>query len=159
MIRLSGAGQQCPAPQLFSPPLGQTNMILAHLTRHWLARRGQYSFSSWILCVARSLRVLLFYRDHRSLCRLHVYRHYVAAPPNDDLFHHLIHRDYLLGGVELAGPGYVVALPFHLKPLSAMPAKHRRRIGEAARGTLERKLKRTPVRPIRKLAPRATEAV
>ena len=45
-------------------------MILAHLTKHWLARREQYSFSSWILCVARSLRVLLFYRDHRRLCRL-----------------------------------------------------------------------------------------
>lgn len=319
-------------------------MILAHLTRHWLARRGQYSFSSWMLCVARSLRVLLFYRDHRRLCRLHVYRHYVAAPPNDDLFHHLSHRDYLvrnlgvrqrircvlhhyrfeddtfntaykyavyrsggltlwqrsasgssfaivlemasrmnaegdltialqadgkclhrlsfswiegsvagidcpvvpfvarnqgrwtdsdqsfaafqqvfpnnspsffcfaamqgvaqavgmeqlvaikseahpaydpacvkhfanaydgfwkiLGGVELAGPGYLVALPFYLKPLSEMPSKHRKRaairreywgeIGEAARGTLERKLKRTPLRPVRALPARATETV
>lgn len=319
-------------------------MILAHLTRHWLARRGQYSFSSWVLCVARSLRALLFYRDHRSLCRLHVYRHYVAAPPNDDLFHHLSHRDYLvrnlgvrqrircvlhhyrfeddtfnttykyavyrtgglslwqrsargssfaivlemasrmnaegdltialqangkclhrlsfswiegsvagidspvvpfvarnqgrstdsdqafaafeqafpnnspsffcfaamqgvaqavgmeqlvaikseahpsydpgsvkhfanaydgfwkiLGGVELAGPGYLVALPFYRKPLSEMPARHRRRaairreywgeIGEAARGTLERKLKRTPVRASRKLPARASEEV
>jgi uncharacterized protein VirK/YbjX len=302
-------------------------MILAHLTKHWLARRRQYSAASWILCVARSLRVLLFYRAHRRLCRIGVVRHYVAAPPNDDLFHHLSHRDYLvrnlgtrrrircalhhyqfeedtfntaykfavyrggglalwqrmangsrfaitlamasrtnaegdltiafeadgkclhrlsfswiegamlgagvpvvpfvarnqgrwtdselafaaferafpnnspsffcfaamqgvaqavgmdrlvaikssahpaydpatvkhfanaydgfwktLGGIELAGPGYLVALPFHVKPLAEMPGKHRRRaairrefwgeIGEAARGTLERKLKR-----------------
>jgi uncharacterized protein VirK/YbjX len=71
-------------------------MILAHLTKHWLARRAQYSFASWILCIARSLRVLLFYRAHRRLCRLDVVRHYVAAAPNDDLFHHLSHRDYLV---------------------------------------------------------------
>jgi uncharacterized protein VirK/YbjX len=320
-----------PAPQLFSPHGEQTVMILAHLTKHWLARRGQVSLRSWVLCIARSLRVLLFYRDHKRLCRLHVYRHYVAAPPNDDLFHHLSHRDYLvkglgvrqrvgcvlhhyrfeddsfntaykyavyrtggltlwqrsangssfaivlamasrmnaegdltiafeadgkclhrlsfswiegsvagvdspvvpfvarnqgrwtdsdhafaafeqafpnnspsffcfcamqgvaqavgmdrlvaiksaahpaykpgaskhfanaydgfwktLGGVELPGPGYLVALPFYVKPLAAMPAKHRKRaalrreywaeIGAAARGAVERKLKRTPVR-------------
>jgi uncharacterized protein VirK/YbjX len=71
-------------------------MIFAHLTKHWLARREQYSAASWLLCIVRSLRVLLYYRDHRRLCRLGVYRHYVAAPPNDDLFHHLSHRDYLI---------------------------------------------------------------
>ena len=320
----------------------QTPMIFAHLTKHWLARREQYSFSSWLLCIARSLRVLLFYRDHQRLCRLDVYRKYVAAPPNDDLFHHLSHRHYLvknlgvrqrvrcalhhyrfeddtfnsaykyavyraggltlwqrsakgshfaivlamasrmnaegdltiafeadgkclhrlsfswiegsvagvdspmlpfvarnqgrwtdsdlafaafeqafpnnspsffcfaamqgvaqavgmdqlvaikrrahpacnpnsvkhfanaydgfwkiLGGVELPGPGFLIALPFYLKPLSQMPGKHRKRaavrreywgeIGEAARGTLERKLKRTPVRPSRKVSLRETE--
>jgi hypothetical protein len=57
----------------------------------------------------------------------------------------------ILGGVELPGPGYLIALPFYLKPLSDMPRKHRKRAaarheywGEigAARGTLERKLKR-----------------
>ena len=62
----------------------------------------------------------------------------------------------ILGGVELPGPAYLVALPFRLKPLSEMAAKHRKRaairrenwgeIGEAARGTLERKLKRAPQR-------------
>jgi uncharacterized protein VirK/YbjX len=322
----------------------QTPMILAHLTKHWLARRAQYSWSSWLLCIARSLRVLLFYRDHRRLCRLDVYRHYVAAPPNDDLFHHLSHRDYLvknlavrqrvrcalhhyrfeddtfntaykyavyraggltlwqrsargsrfaivlamasrrnaegdltiafeadgkclhrlsfswiegsvagvdrsalpfvarnqgrwtdsdlafaafeqafpnnspsffcfaamqgvaqavgmdrlvavkrsahpaydpasgkhfanaydgfwkiLGGVELPGPGFLIALPFHLKPLSDMRGKHRKRaairraygaeIGEAARATLERKLKRTPPRIAGKLSLRETAQV
>jgi uncharacterized protein VirK/YbjX len=71
-------------------------MILAHLTRHCLARREQYSVKSWLLCILRSLRVLLFYREHRRLCQLDVYRRYVAAPPNDDLFHHLSHRDYLV---------------------------------------------------------------
>jgi uncharacterized protein VirK/YbjX len=71
-------------------------MILAHLTKHWLARREQYSFASWMLCLARSLRVLAFYPQHRRLCRLDLVRNYVAAPPNDDLFHHLSHRDYLI---------------------------------------------------------------
>jgi uncharacterized protein VirK/YbjX len=317
-------------------------MIVAHLIKHWLARREQYSWTSWLLCIARTLRVLLFYRDHRRLCRLGVYRRYVAAPPNDDLFHHLSHRDYLIknlpvrrrigcvlhhyafedatfntaykyavyragglalwrrsaggsefaitlsmasrmnaegdltiafeadgkclhrlsfswiegsvagvdspvvpfvarnqgrwtdsdlafaaferafpnnspgffcfaamqgvaqavgmaqlvgvksgahpaydpasvkhfanaydgfwktvGGIALPGPGYLVALPFHLKPLAEMPSRHRRRaalrrenwaeIGEAARGTLERKLKRVPVQPARR-APRPETA-
>jgi uncharacterized protein VirK/YbjX len=291
----------------------------------------------------RSLRVLLFYREHPRLCRLDVIRRYVAAPPNDDLFHHLSHRDYLvrnlgtrarircalqhyqfeddtfntaykfavyragglplwrraasgsrfaitlamasrmnaegdltiafeadgkclhrlcfswvegamlgvdipvlpfvarnqgrwtdsdlafaaferafpnnspsyfcfaamqglaqavgvdrlvaikseahpaydpasakhfanaydgfwktLGGIELAGPGYLIALPFHVKPLARLPGKHRRRaairrefwgeIGEAARGTLERKLKRIP-QPARRLPQPQTEHV
>lgn len=71
-------------------------MILAHLRKHWRARRGQYSMLSWLLCIVRSLRVLVYYRDHQALCRLDVFRNYVAAPPNDDLFHHLSHRDYLV---------------------------------------------------------------
>jgi hypothetical protein len=75
-------------------------MILAHLRKHWRARRGQYTLSSWLLCIVRSLRVLAYYREHRALCRLDVIRHYVAAPPNDDLFHHLSHRDYLVKGMS-----------------------------------------------------------
>lgn len=315
-------------------------MIVAHLIKHWLARRAQYSCTSWVLCIARSLRVLRFYDAHRRLCRLDVVRNYVAAPPNDDLFHHLSHRDYLvkhlparqrvacalhhycfedatfntaykfavyragglalwqrnvggsafaitlsmasrmnaegdlmialeadgkclhrlsfswvdgslagvagalpfvarnqgrwtdsdlafaaferafphnspsffcfaamqgvaqavgmtqlaaiksgahpacdasavkhfanaydafwriLGGVELPGPAFLIALPFYLKPLADMPGKHRRRaalrrenwaeIGEAARGTLERKLKRIPALAARATSARAT---
>ena len=49
-------------------------MIFAHLTKHWIARRSETSFSSWMLGVARSLRVLAHYREHRALCRLGVYR-------------------------------------------------------------------------------------
>ncbi|MDN4054514.1 DUF535 family protein [Massilia sp. YIM B02763] len=75
-------------------------MIFAHLTRHWTARRGQYSLSSWLLCIARSLRVLAWYRDHRALCDLGVYRKHVMAPANDDPFHHLSHRDYLMKGMS-----------------------------------------------------------
>ena len=71
-------------------------MILAHLTRHWMARRGHDSLPSWGLCVARSLRVLAYYREHRALCRLGVYRNHVARTAHDDLFHHLSHRDYLI---------------------------------------------------------------
>ena len=75
-------------------------MIFAHLKKHWLARRSQYRMMPWILCIARSLRVLLFYRDHQSLCQLDVYRNYVATPANDDIFHHLSHRDYLVRGLS-----------------------------------------------------------
>jgi uncharacterized protein VirK/YbjX len=75
-------------------------MIFAHLTKHWMARRNQYSFPSWVLCVARSMRVLAYYREHRTLCQLGVYRKHVALPPNDDLFHHLSHRNYLMKGLS-----------------------------------------------------------
>ena len=75
-------------------------MILAHLRKHWRARRRQYSMLSWLLCIVRSLRVLVYYREHQALCALDVFRHYVAAPPNDDLFHHLSHRDYLVKGLS-----------------------------------------------------------
>lgn len=74
-------------------------MIFAHLAKHWMARRREYSLASWLLCIARSLRVLVFYRDHRALCRLGVYRNHVAAPANDNPFHHLSHRDYLIKGL------------------------------------------------------------
>jgi uncharacterized protein VirK/YbjX len=74
-------------------------MILAHLNKHWLARRGRCSLATWMMSIVRSLRVLLFYRDHQSLCQLDVYRNYVAAALNDDLFHHLSHRDYLRKGL------------------------------------------------------------
>lgn len=71
-------------------------MVFAHLARHWLARRRQVGFASWLLSVARSLRVLAYYPEHRALCRLDVVRRHVAPPPNDDPFHHLSHRDYLI---------------------------------------------------------------
>lgn len=71
-------------------------MIFAHLTRHWMASRRQYGLASWLLGVARSMRVLAYYREHRALCRLGVVRNHVAVPSNDDPFHHLSHRDYLI---------------------------------------------------------------
>ncbi|WLI87466.1 DUF535 family protein [Massilia sp. R2A-15] len=59
-----------------------------------------------------------------------------------------------LGGVELPGPSWLIELPYRLKPLSDIPARHRRRaatrrahwneIGEAARAMLASKLKRVP---------------
>lgn len=75
-------------------------MIFAHLTRYWLARRRQLRFSSWMMSVLRSARVLRFYRDHAALCRLDVYRNHVMTPPNDDLFHHLSHPGYLMQGLS-----------------------------------------------------------
>lgn len=60
----------------------------------------------------------------------------------------------LLGGVELPGPSWQIDLPYRHKPVSEIAGKHRRRaamrrehwreIGEAARATLESKLKRVP---------------
>lgn len=75
-------------------------MIVAQLTKHWRARAGESGLVAWIACVVRSLRVLLFWREHQALCRLDVVRNYVAAPSNDDLFHHLSHRDYLVRGLS-----------------------------------------------------------
>jgi hypothetical protein len=75
-------------------------MILAHLNKHWLARRGKGNLAAWLASILRSLRVLLLYRDHRALCQLDVYRNYVAPRAGDDLFHHLSHRDYLVRGLS-----------------------------------------------------------
>ena len=74
-------------------------MIFAQLAKHWLSRR-QVPLASRMLSVLRSARVLLFWRDHASLCQLDVVRNYVASPSNDDLFHHLSHRDYLVRGLS-----------------------------------------------------------
>jgi hypothetical protein len=74
-------------------------MILAHLNQHWLALRRQGSLAAQLVSLVRSLRVLMFYRDHRALCQLDVYRNYVAARAGDDLFHHLSQRDYLAKGL------------------------------------------------------------
>ena len=76
-------------------------MIVAHLMQHWLARRPQSRRAWRALSIARTLRVLLFYRAHRRLCQLDLVRHYLAAPSNDDLFHHLSHRHYLIKNLPL----------------------------------------------------------
>jgi uncharacterized protein VirK/YbjX len=74
-------------------------MVLSLLARHWLARR-HYPLPSWLACIARSLRVLLFYRAHLRLLALDVHRRYVALA-HDDVFHHLSHRHYLAKGLTL----------------------------------------------------------
>jgi uncharacterized protein VirK/YbjX len=74
-------------------------MVLTLLARHWLARR-HYPLPSWLACVARSLRVLLFQRAHQELLALDVHRRYVALA-HDDVFHHLSHRHYLARGLPL----------------------------------------------------------
>jgi uncharacterized protein VirK/YbjX len=93
-------------------------MIFAHLKQHWLARRGQYSLPSWILCIARSLRVLWFYRDHQALCQLDVVRNYVAPGQHDDLFHHLSHRDYLVRGLSARQRVQGVLTHYHFEETS-----------------------------------------
>ena len=74
-------------------------MVFTLLTRHWLARR-HYPLPSWLACIARSLRVLLFRRDHQQLLALDIHRRYVALA-HDDVFHHLSHRHYLAQGMSL----------------------------------------------------------
>lgn len=74
-------------------------MVFTHLIRHWLARR-HYPLPSWAACIARSLRVLLFYREHRKLLAMPVYRFHVRQV-HDDVFHHLSHRHYLARDVPL----------------------------------------------------------
>ena len=56
----------------------------------------------------------------------------------------------ILGGVALPGNGHLIALPFYLKPLAEMPAKHRKRaatrrahwkaVGDAAGAVIARHL-------------------
>lgn len=75
-------------------------MILAQLKQHWLAPRGTSSLPSRILGVARSMRVLLYYRDHQALCQLDVYRNYVAPAQHGRPFHHLTQPDYLAKGLS-----------------------------------------------------------
>ena len=75
-------------------------MIFAHLTRHWMSHLRKYGPVSWLLSVARSLRVIGHLRAHRALCALPDVRKHVAGPANDDLFHHLSHRDYLAQGLS-----------------------------------------------------------
>jgi uncharacterized protein VirK/YbjX len=74
-------------------------MVLSLLARHWLARR-HYPLPSWLACVGRSLRVLLFRRAHRQLLALDIHRHYVRLA-HDDVFHHLSHRHYLAKDLTL----------------------------------------------------------
>jgi len=74
-------------------------MIFAHLAKHWTARRP-LPLSARLMAVLRSARVLLHWRDHAALCQLDVVRNHVAAPANDDLFHHLSHRHYLAKGLS-----------------------------------------------------------
>lgn len=74
-------------------------MVFLHLARHWLARR-HYPPVSLLACIARSLRVLLFYREHARLLKLSVYREHLTRV-HDDVFHHLSHRDYLVRGLAL----------------------------------------------------------
>lgn len=75
-------------------------MIFAHLARHAVAMRRQVGLASWLLCMARSLRVLAHYRDHQALCRLGVHREHVVPACGGDPFHHLSHRDYLIKGLS-----------------------------------------------------------
>jgi uncharacterized protein VirK/YbjX len=74
-------------------------MVITHLARHWLARR-HYPFPSWLACIARSTRVLMFQRAHRQLLALDIHRRYVALA-HDDVYHHLSHRYYLARGMPL----------------------------------------------------------
>lgn len=74
-------------------------MVFVHLVRHWLARR-HYPIASWWACIARSLRVLLFYRAHLRLLALGIYRQHLTQV-HDDVFHHLSHRNYLAKGLTL----------------------------------------------------------
>jgi hypothetical protein len=75
-------------------------MIFAHLTRHWLARRGQSGFTSWILGALRSLQAPGQDREHRALRELGVVRKHLAGTGSGDPFHHLAQRDYLAKGLS-----------------------------------------------------------
>lgn len=70
-------------------------MIFNYLFIHWIHRHRSYQLPSVILSILRSSRTLLFFSEHKKLCRLEIYQKYVAAIAKDDLFHHLSHHYYL----------------------------------------------------------------
>lgn len=70
-------------------------MLLGYLARHWLASRKSYKPVSWAASVGRSMRVLRWPGEHRRLCQLDIFRQYICAGDDSDVFHHLSHRDYL----------------------------------------------------------------
>lgn len=70
-------------------------MIFNYLFLHWVHRHKDYKLPSLMLSILRSSRTLLFFKKHNDLCKLDIYRKYVAAIAKDDLFHHLSHRYYL----------------------------------------------------------------
>lgn len=70
-------------------------MIFNYLFIHWIHRHRSYQLPSLMLSILRSSRTLLFFSEHKELCRLDIYQKYVAAIAKDDLFHHLSHRYYL----------------------------------------------------------------
>lgn len=75
-------------------------MIFAHLLAHWRAYRRLDRLPAHCVRVARSLRVLLHWREHACLCALAVVREHVAPAAPQDLFHHLNHRGYLMRGLS-----------------------------------------------------------
>lgn len=98
-------------------------MVFALLTRHWLARR-HYPFASWVACIARSLRVLLFRREHRALLALGVYRNHVTQV-HDDVFHHLSHRHYLAKDLNLRQRVRAVLTHYRFEDATFDAAYHR----------------------------------
>jgi uncharacterized protein VirK/YbjX len=70
-------------------------MLFRYLLRYWYLSSRSYSLPAWGLSAVRSLRVLRWPGQHRDLCRLDIYRRYLAGDGHADVFHHLSHRDYL----------------------------------------------------------------
>ena len=100
-------------------------MVFAYLARHWQARR-HYPWASWLACIARSLRVLLFYRAHARLLAMEIYRDCLTRV-HDDVFHHLSHRDYLAQGLSLRQRVRCVATHYQFEE-SRFDAAHRRAV-------------------------------
>jgi uncharacterized protein VirK/YbjX len=78
-------------------------MIVQYLFKYWKLKRKEYGARTWLACVLRSSRVLLYRSEHARLCRSDIYRGYVADAPatGGDVFHHLSHRYYLAKGLSL----------------------------------------------------------
>jgi uncharacterized protein VirK/YbjX len=63
---------------------------------HVFARRSQYSTQALIRGILRSLRMVIYYREHRTLFQLDIYRNYLAPVSNSYVLRHLSHRAYLI---------------------------------------------------------------
>ena len=68
---------------------------------HVLARRDQYSTQALVRGILRSLRMFAYYREHRTLFQLDIYRNYLAPVSNNYVLRHLSHRAYLIDRLPL----------------------------------------------------------
>jgi len=70
-------------------------MIVLHTLLHVAHVRRTYPIKNLAATLARSIRVLLHFRQHEELLRIGIVRQYLRRAARHDLFYHLSHRHYL----------------------------------------------------------------
>lgn len=73
---------------------------IASELKYYFRNRSQYSSASLALSALRGVKALAYWREHKELWKLDVYRNYAAPASDDHLLHHLTHRGYLIKGLS-----------------------------------------------------------